>query len=151
MSNDILMDITGQPTIESIIRRDRLRWFGHVNRAVDDDGRPPLTKNTMFVYFHGENRLRNMGRSKQCEEQVLKDIEALNIVNWRRTTLDRRRWREIINKNAYVKPVNKNIKNIIYDYKQRVVQRRKTKSNAAIQRRVTEILVKENNLYECSG
>ena len=127
MSNDILMDITGQPTIESIIRRDRLRWFGHVNRAVDDDGRPPLTKKTIFAYFHGKNRLRNMRRSKRCEEQVLKDIEALNIVNWRRTTLGRRRWRETINKNAYVKPVNKNIKNIIYDYRQRVVQRRRKK------------------------
>ncbi|CAF1490575.1 unnamed protein product [Rotaria magnacalcarata] len=84
MSNGTLFDITGQPSIENIIRRNRLRWFGHVNRGVNQDGCPSLTKKTMFGYFHGEKRPSNMGRSKRWEDNVLKDIEELNIGNWRK-------------------------------------------------------------------
>ena len=102
MSNETLLDITGQPTIENIIRRNRLRWFGHVNRAVNEVGCPSLTKKTMFGYFHGEKRPSNMGRSKRWEDSVLKDIEELNIGNWRKMTLDRSRWRETINRNVHV-------------------------------------------------
>jgi hypothetical protein len=35
LSNETLLDITGEPRIENTIRRNRLRWFGHVNRAVN--------------------------------------------------------------------------------------------------------------------
>jgi hypothetical protein len=56
LSNETLLDITGQPPIESIIRRNRMRWFGHVNRAVNRDDCPSLTKKAMFAYFHGEKR-----------------------------------------------------------------------------------------------
>ncbi|CAF4230155.1 unnamed protein product [Rotaria magnacalcarata] len=100
MSNETLLDITGQPTIENIIRRNRLRWFGHVNRAVNQDGCPSLTKKTMFGYFHGEKRPSNMGRSNRWENSVLKDIKELNIGNWRKMTLDRSRLRETINTSA---------------------------------------------------
>ncbi len=50
--------------LKNTIRRNRLRWFGHVNRAVNHDRCPSLTKKAMFVYFHGEKRSSNMGRSK---------------------------------------------------------------------------------------
>ncbi|CAF3786656.1 unnamed protein product [Rotaria socialis] len=67
MSNETLLDITGQPMIENIIRRNRLRWFGHVNKAASQDGCPSLTNKTMFGYFHGEKRPSNMG-SKRWED-----------------------------------------------------------------------------------
>jgi hypothetical protein len=154
MSNETLLDITGQPPIGNIIRRNRLRWFGHVNRTVNSDGSPSLIKKAMFAYFHDEKRPSNIGRSKRWEDKVLKDIDELHIGNWRRITLDRKRWREIINKNVYVKPTCKNIKDIVYQYKQRAAQRRKTELAALtglIKRKVTEILVKENNQYKCPG
>ena len=154
LSNEKLLDITGQPTIENIIRRNRLRWFGHVNRTVNSDGDPSLTKKAMFAYFYAEKRPSNMGRSKRWEDKVLKDIEELHIGNWRRTTLERSQWRETINKDVHVKPVHKNIKNIVYEYKQRAAQRRKTElaaSTGVIKLKVTEILVKENNRYKCPG
>ena len=108
----------------------------------------------MFAYFHDEKRPRNIGRRKKWEDNVLKDIEELHIGNWRRLTLDRKRWREIINKNVYTKPTCKNIKNIIYQYKQRAVQRRTTEiatSTGLIKQKVTELLVKDHNQYKCPG
>ena len=125
LSNDLLLDITGQPSITNIIRRNRLRWFGHVNRSINHDDGPSLTKKSMFSYFHDEKRPKNMGRSKRWEDKVLKDIEEMHIGNWRKLTLDRSQWREIINKDVHVKPVHKNIKNIVYEYKQRASKRRK--------------------------
>ena len=114
LSNETLLDITGQPPVINIIRRNRLRWFGHVNRATNADGSPSLIKKAMFAYFHDEKRPCNIGRSKRWEDKVLKDIDELRIGNWRRTTLDRKRWREIINRNVFIKPICKDIKDIIY-------------------------------------
>jgi hypothetical protein len=154
LSNETLLDITGQSRIENIIRRNRLRWFGHVNRAANRDGRPSLTKKTMFAYFHNEKRPSNMGRSNRWEDKVLKDIDELHIRNWRKTTLDRSRWREAINQDVHVKPAHKNIKNVVYEYKQHAARRRKTElaaSTGLIRYKVTEILVKENNRYKCPG
>ena len=102
-----------------------MRWFGHVNRSINHDDGPSLTKKSMFSYFHDEKRPKNMGRSKRWEDKVLKDIEEMHIGNWRKLTLDRSQWREIINKDVHVKPVHKNIKNIVYEYKQRASKRRK--------------------------
>ena len=149
-----LLEITGQPRIENIIRRNRLRWFGHVNRAVNQDGHPALIKKTMFAFFHNEKRPNNMGRSNGREDRVLKDIDELRIGNWRKTTLDRRRWREAINRNVHIKPINKNIKSIVCEYKNRATQRRKTDlaaSSRLLRPKVTEILAKENNRYRCPG
>jgi hypothetical protein len=154
ISNETLLDITGQPSVENIMRRNRLRWFGHVNRTTLPDGSPSLIKKTMFSYFHDEKRPSNMGRCKQWEDKILNDINELQIQNWRRLTLDRKKWREIINKNVYVKPVSENIEDIVYQYKKQSAQRRKTDLAAmtgSIKRKVTEILVKENKQYKCPG
>ena len=91
MSNETLLGITGQPSISNIMRRNRLRWFGHVNRNANPDGSPSLIKKTMFSYFHDEKRPGNIGRSKQWEDKILKDINELQMQNWRRLTLDRKK------------------------------------------------------------
>ena len=62
--NEKLLNITGQPTIENVIRRNRLRWFGHVNRCVNVSGCPSVAKKTMFAYFQREKQPTNMGRTK---------------------------------------------------------------------------------------
>jgi hypothetical protein len=154
MSNETLLDITGQPPIENIMSRNRLRWFGHVNRAANPDGSPSLIKKTMFSYFHDEKRPSNIGRCKRWEDKILKDINELQIQNWRRLTLDRKKWRETINKDVHVKPASANVKDIVYQYKKQSAQRRKTdlaSLTGSIKRKVTEILVKENKQYKCPG
>ena len=65
MSNETLLDITGQPSIENIMRRNRLRWFGHVNRTTNPDGSPSLVKKAMFSYVHDEKRPSSIGGCKQ--------------------------------------------------------------------------------------
>jgi hypothetical protein len=154
MSNETLLDITGQPSIENIIRRNRLRWFGHVTRSTKPDGSPSLIKKAMFSYFHDEKRPSNLGRYKEWEDKVLKDINELHLQNWRRLTFDRKKWREIINKNVYVKPASANIKDIVFQYKKQSIQRRKidlATSKGSIKLKVTEILIKENKQYICPG
>lgn len=95
-----------------------------------------------------------MGRFKRWEDNILKDINILQIYNWRRLVHDRKKWREIINKDVYVKPVAANVKDIVYQYKYQAVQRRRiglAAFNGTIQRKVTEVLIKQNNRYTCPG
>jgi lipopolysaccharide biosynthesis regulator YciM len=69
-------------------------------------------------------------------------------------TLDRKKWRETINKNVHVKPASANIKDIVYQYEKQSAQRRKkdlASLTSSIKRKVTEILVKENKQYKCPG
>ena len=82
-------------------------------------------------------------------------ILRLYITNWRRQTFNKDQWRELINRNTHSRPVNQNIKNIIYEYKHRATERR-VKESAAVQRvaqrEVTEVLTKNaNNKYQCPG
>ena len=79
ISNETLLDITGQSSISNIMRRNRLRWFGYVNRNANPDDSTSLIKKTMFSYFHDEKRPGNIGRSKQWEDKILKDINELQI------------------------------------------------------------------------
>ena len=109
----------------------------------------------MFTYFHREKRPKNMRRTKRWEYKVLKDIEELYIRNWKKLTLNRDVWRKAINRNVYAKPIHNNIKKILsHEYKRRAAQRRKDEiavETDRIKRKVTEILVKENNCYKCPG
>lgn len=73
------------------MRRNRLRWFSHVNRAVNDDNEASLIKKIMFSYFHDEKRPHGIGIRKRWEDKVMLDIDTLQIRNWRSLTQDRDR------------------------------------------------------------
>ena len=60
VSNETLLDITGQPSIRNIVRRNRLRLFGHANRANNPDGAPSLIKKRCFHIFIMKNDLVNV-------------------------------------------------------------------------------------------
>jgi len=108
----------------------------------------------MFSYFHNEKRPGNMGRFNRWEDKVLKDLNQLQIYNWRRLAHDRQKWREIINRNVYTKPVTANIKDIIFHYKQKAVKRKQKNLaaiNGVVNYKVTEVLIKTNNRYTCPG
>ncbi|CAM4844407.1 unnamed protein product [Rotaria magnacalcarata] len=57
ISNDKILEITGQPQIETIIRRNRLRWFGHANRMMNSDNEPSVVKKITFLTFQKRNIL----------------------------------------------------------------------------------------------
>ncbi|CAF4870100.1 unnamed protein product [Rotaria sp. Silwood1] len=78
------------------------------------------------------SRPRSIGIRKRWEDTVMLDIEALQIRNWRSLTQDRDRWRTAINRNVQTKAVHNNIKEIVFQYKQRAVKR-KAKERAEAQ------------------
>ncbi|CAF1586116.1 unnamed protein product [Rotaria magnacalcarata] len=50
VSNSAVLNLSGQPSVENIMRRNRLRWFGHVNRMEKEIGKPSLTKKS-YVFL----------------------------------------------------------------------------------------------------
>ncbi len=153
VSNLKILELSGQPPIENIMRRNRLRWFGHINRMDYDNNQVSLMKKVMFSYFPAIKRPTNVGIRKRWENKIMEDIEKCGIKNWRRNTKYRDKWRKLINQNVQVNPVHLNINNIITKYKEDANKRRSQEStvkHSLEQPKVTEILVKEsNNLYTC--
>ena len=78
----------GVENIHAVMRRNRLRWYGHVQRKDDDD----WVKSCMNIAFDGR---RSVGRPTTTWETTVKDdMNALNIdgSEWQ----DRERWRALI-------------------------------------------------------
>lgn len=158
MANETILNLTGQPCLENIMRRNRLRWFGHVNRMENaDDAEPSSVKKTMFSFFPDSRRPRNGGVRKRWEDKIMDDIGKFHITNWRRDTLNKDRWRELINKDVHTRPIHPNIKAIVHEYKDRTQKRRAnmvvtTKGAMTIRTsvKITEILAKnQQNKYSC--
>ncbi|CAF1675979.1 unnamed protein product [Rotaria magnacalcarata] len=152
VANITIMQLSGQPSIENLMRRNRLRWFGHANRMENENG-PHLVKKIMFSYFPGEKRPTNTGIRKRWENTIMDDIEKFDIKNWRKDTKDKDRWREIINRHVTMNPVPSNIKSIIQEFKDLSKKRRAEElaiSHGKPQRKAIEVLVKDcHNRYDC--
>ncbi|CAF2924283.1 unnamed protein product [Rotaria sp. Silwood2] len=115
-----------------------------------DDNRVSLMKKSMFSYFSGSKRPGNVGIRKRWEDKIIEDLEKFGIKNWRKDTRLRDKWRQLINQNVGINPAHVDIKNILLDYKKRTQKRRSQESAAKrgiIQRKVAEILNKDNNNY----
>ncbi|CAF4595927.1 unnamed protein product, partial [Rotaria socialis] len=144
VANITIMQLSGQPSIENLMRRNRLRWFGHANRMENENG-PHLVKKIMFSYFPGEKRPTNTGIRKRWENKIMDDIEKFDIKNCRKDTKDKDRWREIINRDVIMNPVPSNIKSIIQEFKDLSKKRRAEElaiSHGKPQRKATGVLVK---------
>ena len=53
LSNAKILEHTGQPGLDAIMRRNRLRWFNHVNRMKKVNRRTNGTKETHALLFYG--------------------------------------------------------------------------------------------------
>jgi hypothetical protein len=127
------------------MRRNRLRWFGHVNRLENEDGETPLAKKMMFSFISDDKRPSNVGIRKRWESRIMDDMDRLDIRNWRRDTRDREKWRSLINRHVTNGPVQKNIKEIIHGYKIGADNRRTEEAataRGAGPRKVPEVLMK---------
>jgi hypothetical protein len=83
-SVDLLKEI-GLVDVKDVVRRSRLRWFGHVIRKEDND----WVKLCMSRDVEGS---RHRGRPKKTwKENVEKDMKSLNLKE--NDALDRSRWR----------------------------------------------------------
>ena len=122
--NQTILQPTGQPAVEDIMRRNCLRWFGHANRMENNQGEASLSKKVMFSYFPNEKRFGNVRIRKTWKVKITNDLEKCNVKNWRRETKDRDLWRETINAKVKTTPANPKTKQIVQDYKTRTEERR---------------------------
>jgi exonuclease III len=81
MSNDKLLQLTGQPYLNDILTRNRLRWFGHANRMNNVHNETSVVKKAMFSYFSNCRRPRNCGVQKRWEDKILNDIDQCKVRN----------------------------------------------------------------------
>ncbi|CAF4311483.1 unnamed protein product [Rotaria sp. Silwood2] len=123
MKNDLVLQLTGQPPLENILRRNRLRWFGHVNRMNNDQNCPMLTKKTLFASFKNVKRPPH-GIKLRWKDKIMKDITVSNIKNWRRETNDKDTWRKTINRGVTYGIVHTDVTRIVREHKERAVDRR---------------------------
>jgi hypothetical protein len=105
-----ILELSGQPAIRNVARRNRLRWFGHVNRTEYDNNQVSLMKKVMFSYFLSSKRPGNVGIRKRLENKILENVENFRVKSWSRDTTDRDEWRQLINQHGQVTLVHSNIK-----------------------------------------
>ena len=75
MTNDKLLQLTGQPYLSDILRRNRLRWFGHANSMNNANNESSMVKKVMFSYFSNCKRPRNAGVRKRWHDKIHNDLE----------------------------------------------------------------------------
>ena len=149
MSNAQLLELTGQPSLTDIMRRNRFRWFGHANRMVNNDGTPSIVKKVMFSYYPGSKRPRHAGVRKRWQDTVCDDLTKCRIRNWRKQTMNRDTWRALINEHTQVRPPATNLPCIVKHVKQRA-QGRRAAALLPLSPRVTELIPKNHdNSYTC--
>jgi hypothetical protein len=74
MPNEQLLELTGQPHLSNIISRNRLGWFGHVNRMQSEENEPSMAKKAMFSYFPQSVKPRNVGNRKRWQDKISEDV-----------------------------------------------------------------------------
>jgi signal recognition particle receptor subunit beta len=150
MSNDKLLRLTGEPHLNDILRRNQLRWFGHVNRMNSIHNEPSIMRKATFSYFPNCKRPQNASVLKRWQNKILTNFDQCQIRNCRRKTPDRNRWRDTtINKNVQVKPPSVDITKIVEQVKQGTLDRRATDKGGPL-RKVTQVLARTaNKKYNC--
>jgi hypothetical protein len=75
-----------------IIQAQRLSWLGHIERMQG-------TRMVKAIYSWKSISRRSIGRPKtRCVDDVRKDIQKVNVPNWKTLAQDRGRWRELVEK-----------------------------------------------------
>lgn len=91
-TNDELNRIVKNRNIIAFIKAQRLSWLGHVHRMSED-------RSVKKIYSWKPLAVRKAGRPKtRWMDDVIQDLHEMKIVNWRDRALDRRVWKEIIEK-----------------------------------------------------
>src|SRR5215813_7158101 len=88
--NKEIADIYQEPDIIVIIKRNRLRWLGHLLRMDED-------KTTQRIFRGNPGGKRKRGRPrKRWMDEVTEDLRVLGINNWKERAMDRTCWSAIV-------------------------------------------------------
>jgi hypothetical protein len=89
-TNQELDEIIKHKNIINFIRAQRLSWLGHIERMQG-------TKMVKAIYYWKPISRRTIGRPKtRWMDDVRKDIQKLEVPNWKTLAQDRRRWKELV-------------------------------------------------------
>ena len=89
-TNQEINDIIKGQNIIGFIRKQRLNWFGHVERMTEDN-------NVKKIKRWKPIAKRPTGRPKlRWEDDVLEDIKNMNVQNWKEVAQDRERWKNVV-------------------------------------------------------
>ena len=84
--------MTGMPEIAVLVRKNRLRWAGHVRR-IEDDRRWP--KRILFGELKREGKARRGAPDMEWEKCLKEDCQAIGVMpsQWKDKAKDRVWWR----------------------------------------------------------
>jgi hypothetical protein len=89
-TNQEISDTLKGQNIIGFIKKQRLKWLGHVERMAEDNNVKKIKRwQPMFKRPRGRPKLR-------WENDVLKDINSMNLRNWRNVAQDRERWKKVV-------------------------------------------------------
>ena len=89
-TNQEINDILEGQNIIGFIKKQRLNWFGHVERMAEDN-------NVQKIKRWKPMSKRPIGRPKiRWEDDVLEDIKSRNVRNWKNVAQNRDRWKKVI-------------------------------------------------------
>jgi hypothetical protein len=85
-----LFDILKGQNIIGFIKKQRLKWLGHVECMAEDDDLKKIKRwQPMSIRPRGRPKLR-------WEDDVLEDINSMNLRNWKNVAQDRERWKKVV-------------------------------------------------------
>jgi hypothetical protein len=89
--NHELVQLTGEPSIEKVVKAGRIRWAGHVERMPDN-----YPAKMVFNANPGGTRRRGAQRARWLD-QMEQDLASTDCPRgWRAVAADRERWRSIV-------------------------------------------------------
>ena len=89
-TNQEISDTLKGQNIIGFIKKQRLKWLGHVERMTEDNNVKKIKRWTSMSK-------RPKGRPKlRWEDDVSEDIKGINLRNWRNLAQDRERWKKVV-------------------------------------------------------
>jgi hypothetical protein len=89
-TNEELDKLIQRKNILRVIKSQRLKWLGHVERM-------PKEREVARIYKWKPLASRPIGRSKnRWEDDVRKDLQTVKIKNWKKSVLNRDLWKTAV-------------------------------------------------------
>ena len=89
-NNKELYNLFESPLITTIMKANRLRWVGHLERMEEN-------RQTKAVYTEELTGKRPRGRPRQrWKDNIKEDLQNLEISNWQEMAKDRNEWRRVV-------------------------------------------------------
>ena len=89
-TNEELEEAINNENIVRYIKYKRLSWLGHVEKWPMKEWPKPYTKGNRM------QQDRREGQELRWEDDVRNGLRKMRVINWKQTTQERKKWKEII-------------------------------------------------------